>query len=244
MVDANAIESWGQQLAANVGKFVLPIMRDHKGSRPLSVGSGFFVAAFGENFLVSAAHVFDDLVAGPHLYIYSDGDKKRVLDGARFTTPVPKGGKRAVDPIDIGVMLLRGVALPPYPTVQKFLVPVELLSPNEQDREGIQHFFVGFPSTQTRANQVSKELNVKAHAYLTASIPAADYDNVRIAPRSKVRISIETHIAMSMHERETVSLAGEKQKFPKPHGISGAPLWRLASDADGGHRLVGVVTGI
>lgn len=231
-----------QKLSEHLGQFALPIVLHHKGRRPLVVGTGFFVAVAGETFLISAAHVFDYIEAGHRLYIYTDRGTQRILDGYRYMSQLLPSGNRDDDPIDIGVMLLRGVALPPYPDVKKLAVPWESLAPRDVDREGKQYVFVGFPSSQSKANSTTRMLTSTGHGYMTTSIPKDDYPKVRIAPKTVQRISMDTHIAMPLDTKRTATVRGELRAFPKPHGMSGAPLWRLGTEDEGGPRIVGVLT--
>ena len=63
-------------------KFVIPLYRT-KRNRPELIGSGFFVQARGQTFLVSAAHVLDE-VEKQNVFFYITTDQVRNLSGQLY----------------------------------------------------------------------------------------------------------------------------------------------------------------
>jgi|GEM_PF-5129155 hypothetical protein len=49
------------------------------------------------------------------------------------------------------------------------------------------------------------------------------------------------HIVLPFSKRGVVDLNGKSFNFPKPNGISGAPLWELQNPEVGGRRVIGVM---
>src|SRR5204863_178942 len=77
------------------------------GARATWQGTGFFVAAGGASFLVSAAHVLDHITASGALHYYVDQKRMRKVTGQLLRTK-PRVGRRNDDRLDIGVVKLEG----------------------------------------------------------------------------------------------------------------------------------------
>src|SRR5262245_36100429 len=87
-----------------VAKVVLPIYRSDR-EKPAQVGTGFFVQAGTDHFLVSAAHVLREM-ANATLFIYVAPRLTRQLTGRPLLTrPVEPG---IDDLLDIGVLKVDG----------------------------------------------------------------------------------------------------------------------------------------
>ena len=109
-------------------KFSIPLYVNDQYRRPVLFGTGFFVRAADNHFLVSAAHVLD-VARTQRVFFYATPNKLRALTGRVLTTGLPD--KRDDDLLDIGVMKLSGEAAPPYPEGHGNLAPpgnVEVLS--------------------------------------------------------------------------------------------------------------------
>ena len=100
--------------------FSVPLYIDVN-QRPMLRGSGFFVRRGASNYLVSAAHVFDDVAPG-QVYFYCAPTVCRHVTGLLLRSG--NGISRDEDLIDVAVVKLEGDPQPPYPAVKKAAVDI------------------------------------------------------------------------------------------------------------------------
>ena len=212
--EAKAIAKLSDCLSHNI----LPLFRQKNG-KPELVGSSFLVSSAADNYLISAAHVFDELAQGNELFFYIKPTITAKLSGELRRTKVPNEKDRNHDRLDIGVLKLDKSINPPYLGVQKYPVPIEALIPNALPRDGKHYLLVGFPETKSRINPVAKELKSKLYSFRNTSAPAIKYH--------ELGLDASSHIVMNFQIRRTVSPNKEIRTFPKPQGMSGSPVWLL-----------------
>lgn len=216
-------------------KCVVPLYSDHRGA-PAIAGSGFFVRHGSLDFLVSAAHVLD-IFKKEQGYYYVTPSTTRKLSG-RLITNAHVGRSRKDDLLDVGAILLEGPALPPYPAVAKFPIDSSLLLANHQVTSTSRYGFVGFPESRSSVRRSPRQISVEAHAYIGNSIPPDEYRKSRLDPSS--------HICLAFDNKRSFDLEGQPKKFPKPHGISGAPIFHLYDEEnltdEGAFTIAGVIT--
>ena len=109
------------RLTTYLATFVLPLFIRNSGKRLAPFGSGFLVSARDAFFLISAAHVLDEV---ERLHFYVAPSATRALSGRLLKTKLPSDGRRTSDKADVGILKLEGPSLPPYPQVFKQAVPV------------------------------------------------------------------------------------------------------------------------
>ena len=112
-------------------------------------------------------------------------------------------------------------------------MPPNLITPYAMPRAGKKFAFVGYPSTKGTVDRIAHDLRSASYAYLSAPAPAETYAKLNLNPRF--------HIVLPFSKRGIVDLDGKSFNFPKPNGISGAPLWELQMPEAGGRRVVGVM---
>lgn len=207
------------RLITLLARNIVPLFRDVRG-RPSLVGTGLLVSAGERSFLVSAAHVFDDLDAGGELYFYIGPSTRRRLAGRLRKTSNPPGDLRNQKALlDVGVLLLTGPGLPPYPQVDKCCLSVTALTPSALPRQGKQYLITGFPSSKSRPNPVGRNVTSKVYAFRNASAQPNIY--------ARLGMSDRTHILVSFDRKRSVSSDKRVATFPDPRGMSGAPVWLL-----------------
>ena len=146
------------RLANVLARHILPLFAESSGGKPKLVGSSFLVSTGTSSYLVSAAHVFDELKVGHELFFYIEPRTKRKISGSLRLTKTPEGENRNGDRLDVGVLKLEGPGLPPYPNVEKCPLAIDALMPNALPREGKQYLLVGYPGSKSRANPVAREV--------------------------------------------------------------------------------------
>ena len=172
-------------------------------------------------FLVSAAHVFDEI---HHLHFYISPGTIRKLTGRLLKTKLPLDGKRTSERLDVAVLKLEGPMLPPYPDIGKRAIPVSVLLPDPLPRTNKQYLLIGFPATRTHANPVSKQIVSDPVSFRNVSAPYSKY--------GELRVQAESHIVLPLDLKRTVTANRVIQSFPKPAGLSGSPLWLLYDQGD------------
>jgi hypothetical protein len=200
-------------------RHVVPLFAKRGNDKPQLVGSGFLISSGTSSYLLSAAHVFDELTAGHELFFYIGPKTTRKLTGELRLTKLPRGRDRKFDRLDVGVLKLKGPALPPYPEVQKCPLPIDAFMPNALPREGKQYLLVGFPESKSRINPVAHDLASRPYSFRNVSVPVAKYSDLQVTPQQ--------HIVLSFDAKKTLSPNKEVRAFPDPSGMSGSPLWLL-----------------
>jgi hypothetical protein len=211
------------QLSNLLLQYIVPLFIERRGSKPQLVGSSFLVSSRTSSYLVSAAHVFDELKAGHELFFYIEPNTRRKLSGNLRLTKMPPGKDRKCDRLDVGVLKLEGPALPPYPLVQKYPLPISAFLPKALPREDKQFLLVGFPESKSRAMPAARHLTSEPYSFRNISAPTSKYGELGVTPQS--------HIVLSFDVKRTVLPNGDVRTFPKPSGMSGSPIW-LLSDHD------------
>lgn len=210
----------------------VPLYQDHNG-RPELHGTGFFVRVGSDSFLVSAAHVMDT-ARDKGLYFFSSPRVRRHLTGQLFRTG-PKE-KRSDDLIDIGVLKLDGGATPPYPDVNKFAMDFSYLKPGYRPRTGKSYVLIGFPGTRSRTDPDAQTVGVKPHAFRLEPVREDEYNRHGVSP--------DTHVLLQLDLKRGFDPAGHHQHFPKPQGMSGAPIIVLYEPNGDGNSLTFPVVGV
>jgi hypothetical protein len=207
------------RLANVLARHILPLFAETPGGKPKLVGSSFLVSSGTDSYLVSAAHVFDELKAGHELFFYIEPHTKRKLSGNLRLTKTPEGKNRKSDRLDVGVLKLEGPGLPPYPKVEKYPLAIDALMPNALPREGKQYLLVGFPESKSRANPVARVVASEVSGLRNISVPIPKYADLGVGPQS--------HVVLSFDRKRTVGPDMNIRAFPEPSGISGSPVWLL-----------------
>lgn len=200
-------------------RHVIPLFSVPKGKRPTLVGTGLLVSAHGHNFLVSAAHVLDEVSAQGSLHYYIDQNRLSKISGSILRTSAPSPGERQTDRIDIGVAHLTGPEFPPYPLIDKHTIPRESLLPHALPRGHKQYLVTGFPGTKSRANPSNNQMVSCPYAFLALSSSDADYAQLSVSP--------ETHLVLKVDTGKMLFPGNIVQAMPDPHGMSGSPVWLL-----------------
>ena len=210
---------------ANIAlKHVVPLFSLPPKRRPVLAGTGFFVSAHGQSYLVSATHVLDHLLKPGSLHYYVEPHILRRVTGRVLRSDPPPGANRTDDRLDIGVVRLVGSRLPPYPAVQKALLPLSALRPWALPRSQKQYMVVGFPESKSRPNPKSGELPSKASAFSAPSPAVTEYARLGVGP--------ESHLVLSVDVKRMSVPGGAIQAIADPHGMSGSPVWLLYDEVE------------
>lgn len=212
------------EAAVLLSKFIVPLYAtDDSGKRPLPHGTGFFVRAGSDCFLVSAAHVFETLRNVPLYYYISSTVTRRVTGEVLLNQ---WWGDRQDDPVDIGVVKLTSEAPPPYPDVEKYAMDVSYLQPRLSGQNQ-NYLILGFPASRTSVNPVKGEIAATAYGYHATSAPQSDYVALDLIPSENLILPLDL-------KRSVDLITGRHRIFPRPQGMSGSPVWALYDDSGEG----------
>ncbi len=209
------------KLANILACHIIPLFTETSGGIPKLVGSSFLVSSRTNSYLLSAAHVFDELKNGHELFFYIEPHTKLKLSdsGSLLLTKTPDGKNRKADRLDVGVLKLEGLGLPPYPKVDKYPLAIGALMPNLLPRESKQYLLVGYPASKSNASPKNREVVSKVYGYRNISALPQKYVDLEVTP--------ESHIVISFDRKRTVGSNSQVCAFPEPSGISGSPVWLL-----------------
>lgn len=216
-------------------KVAVPLYADDGHGIPQSIGTGFFIRRSDQSvLLVSAGHVLDELKTR-RLYYYVGPREQRFVTG-RLTTN-KWSGSRDNDLLDLAAVRLEGSSLPPYPAVDKFQLDVGTLQFATTQSPTARYGAIGFPASKTRVRHSPAELRAAPYALLAQLAPKHEYAAKSLQP--------ESHLYLVFNRKKSFDLSGQGRSFPKPHGLSGAPVFELFDEEkshQGGFPIAGVVT--
>ncbi|OSZ75494.1 trypsin-like peptidase domain-containing protein [Hydrogenophaga sp. IBVHS1] len=205
------------RLANIVCHYVVPIYQTQQ-NRLTQVGTGFLVRSSAEHFLVTAAHVLDVGDASP-LYFFCAPSKLRSLAGSFRCTTFDQS--RDDDLIDVAVIRLEGGAVPPYHEVEKYALDLDSLQPGRV-REGGAYLLVGFPSSMNKPTSHTTTLESKPWSVFGETLTDSTYAFVGISP--------QTHLLMKFDQKRGFNADMSPRVMNMPQGMSGAPVWMIASE--------------
>jgi hypothetical protein len=212
-------------------KYVVPIYIRENGVLKHE-GTGFLVNSGENDYLISAAHIFRQCVKKELLFITGNGKGCLIQFNAMIINRETEN-----DLYDIGVMGLLNNK-PPYKAVGKESINICKLLPNCKPKWAKEFGVIGFPETKSYSNNVDKSVSVKLYRYRANSVGEEQYKNVGITS--------EHHIALHFDRKKCINEDGIASIFPKPIGLSGAPIVLLHDnsnpDQDQEPYIVGVAT--
>ena len=115
-------------------------------------------------------------------------------------------------------------------------MPVSYIRPGLLPRTGKQYAIVGYPALKAKPNPKTKTIPAAAYAHHAASIPDANYAAHGFHPGQ--------HILLPLNLQENYDLHGRHTHFPKPQGMSGAPVWVLFEDTPDDQQQTFPVVGV
>ncbi len=214
--------TWSDVIAKSIdvlSRYAVPLYFDDANNRPVLFGTGFFVRAEADHFLVSAAHVFDRAAASG-LYFYNSPNTKCKISGTLCRTGSPD--KRLEDRLDIGVVKLTSKVTPPFRDVDKFAVDISNLTPHYLPRAGRHYVIIGFPANKSEVDRYQKSVIAASYSYRSDPINDQAYQGIGVDSK--------THIVLPLNRKRGFDTKGKAIHFPKPNGMSGSPIFVLYED--------------
>jgi hypothetical protein len=209
--------------SAILGAAVQPIYRADRNGRPTLFGTGFCLALGGRKYLVTAAHVVDDILKDGG-YVLGDGEFVPLL-GDFYCTEAPKGD-RDCDYLDFAWKCLSDddVATLGWSV---FFYEKDLCE-NRAPTVGRVYLALGYPrSKNKKADPTSRKVRPKMNKYYSTGKAFPDLF-------ASLELSGHEHIAIA-HANRSVDPDGVGVNSVYPRGMSGGPfidLGRNSSLAD------------
>jgi hypothetical protein len=207
----------------------LPLLTMHRGFAK-AVGTGFLLKHLSAHYLVSAAHLLEDLSVRP-LFFYTEPNKTRLVSGGYNSTSALSGRQHS-DTWDVGVVRLDG-DLPPYNLVNTYSLPIEILKPRHLPRDGGRFFAAGYPASKGVVNRPARTIQSEALVYAPPSSPLDVYEKIGLSPATNIVMPF--HVRKSHDEKFNAA-----QQMPDPVGMSGGPLW-IVEQISGGYLFPWIV---
>lgn len=212
----DGVNAWRATIGSHLERRVAPIYRD--GLRhPLLVGSGVLVRLDDLIFLVSAAHVADDIQRDAHYF--GAGGVLLPLPPARQVSVLPESGDRGDDRIDLAHWIVD-------PETAKKIPSADTIFPEYFDAAGqldgsdsFQYLIQGYPFSRQPRSFDGKEWGAKAFTFVTNEMDAADYSAAMVDSQQNLFLDYEKH---------AIFRDGSKVVGPDLHGVSGGAVWRLS----------------
>tara|TARA_R110002020_G_scaffold229765_1_gene440579 strand:+ start:1480 stop:2235 length:756 start_codon:yes stop_codon:yes gene_type:complete len=182
------------------------------------VGSGTLVFYEGSLFIMSAAHVFENLAreGAAYLHIVDKIFRLRRIN-VILSNKEAFGNDRDQDPLDLGAMLVPDEIIDYCSGKISFIEP-DLIENNVNNKSIIFYQALGYPgedNTKLAKNAVRREDEFLPNLLLYSG-QFMD-ETVRVNPR----FSEEYHIAINFGEKGNVNDDGKNVGVPRPEGMSG-----------------------
>jgi hypothetical protein len=200
--------------------------------RPEQFGTGVYLCICDHYFLLTAAHVLDDLTNST-LYIAGYTTNELIALEGESLRSVTDDGSRDNDRSDIGICRL-GPDLVTKIGAESFL-PVSMVDVDDTGDAGATYIAMGYPAKKnTRLNYENKSVKRHPFSYTTKVL----VNNELI----KMGFHNSSHILVGYKKRHSRDSSGRDTTAPNPFGMSGGPLWRFKTySGKSFSRLVGIL---
>ncbi|MGE3425573.1 MAG: hypothetical protein AB7I44_02210 [Hyphomicrobiaceae bacterium] len=218
------IASEAETLAAYLQKFIVPLFRLGQSKHPEQFATGFLVEYKDNSYLVSAAHVLDEVERKDCKIGFPVGLKQfRNLHPVGLMTRLPETQNRSDDKLDVAVLRLVGSGMPPYAEAGRAAMPFEWLLRGPAIGRDI-YLLIGFPASKADINR-REETQTSAYLPIVAA-PASE------TAFKEQGLRAGDHIGLTWKKRG-IRGGGNRRTSPVGmRGMSGAPIFVTLSDHD------------
>ena len=219
------------QISNNIRDSTVQFFRGTIKLIPKAVGSGVLLRFTHRYFLVTAAHIGDDI---DNIFLLIDGEAL-TIGGDVYNTPLPPSGKREDDKIDICICELDAGLRDLLLKKHTFLELPDL----SIDHKLVDHpiyLVVGYPSTKTKPVYGGKTIIYTSLTFMTKPFPDFMYDRFGFDPM--ITIPFEFDGVVKSTELPDPHLA------PSLEGVSGCGVWcitKITSSPKNNRKLIGIV---
>ncbi|WP_372832094.1 hypothetical protein [Pontibacterium sp.] len=210
---------------------VCPIFCEKEGERFYQAGSGVLIDFRGHTFLLTAAHVVDELESADLLVPHADNEIKPIEGSYAY---VKSTGHRESDFLDYGYFkldnnfaeALRGLF---------YIVKEHELGVDNSYAKGDLFTFAGYP--HRKSNVDGNRASTEFYAYGTYHASPVEYERLGYFE--------DANIVAKFNRKNSFSLKAKRKELPVlPHGISGGGvfIWpkKVSETPPSNRRLVGI----
>ena len=217
---------------AQVIRAILPVFNNER-ERPERVGTCVLIRVHDHAFVVTAAHVIDDIQGSTGRFTVAIGGKLITIHRDRFVTP-PQ------DAADVGLVPLRPPVVNAFLQSGGLFLDGDSIDENEKaDGKDVlntlahTYFAVGFPASrsQSRIHHAQRKIHVKTYSI-----------GLTLAPTDSYPIGLERdqHILLDYDPKE-ILLEGRSVNPPMVQGMSGGGIFRFRRWQPETAKLVGIL---
>lgn len=215
----DAVQNQRRKLTQAVSERLWPsvraVLRSKRGQKPEIVGSCMLLQIDESRYVVTAAHILDELDTHEIFVSGAIGTEPVQIAGQVFlTVPPPQG--RSQDKIDVAFRELDAAAVERLGDVS-FVQPSQF-SHNRAPLENRFYLAMGYPASKNKRNVNFSKRSIKPSLSKYTSELSLDPS----LPR-EYGVSGNSHLFLKFKKFSTTD-AGEKRKTFKPVGLSGGPL--------------------
>ena len=215
-----AVELWTEIVAPRLLRVLCPLYREGI-HRPDPVGTGVLIRVDELVFLVSAAHVIDDIGRGPRYF--GAADQTIPLPAFTMTSPIPAHGTRDDDQVDIGYWVLDPKTAALLSSADTLcLADLDMHDPGDIARDA-DYFLNGYPESRQPRKMLSGEVEAHTIAFMTKEVSHAEYETARRDRREHLLVG---------YSKDDFYSGGAKRRGPDLQGVSGGAIWRLSGSSD------------
>lgn len=215
-----AIEMWNETAGFRIARTLCPIYAEGV-HRPEPVGTATLIRVDELVFLVSAAHVLDDVGTGPRYF--GGSDRIKPLPAITFRSPLPDSGRREDDLVDVGYWVLDPGQAHGIPSADTLRLDQLDLTQASNIGNDAQYYLSGYPASRQPRRLTGDELEVKPLQFLTDEAAGDVYEAV-----GTDRID---HVIVDFDKDDFYS-GFEKRFGPDLFGVSGGVIWRLTGSPE------------
>ena len=214
-----ATQAWGDRVGARLQLCLTPLYKE--GPRhPELFGSGILLRAKDLTFLLTAAHVAEQVTTGPHYF--GANDELLPLGGLRMTSPLAEGATREKDRLDLAYWVLSPHIASRIPSQQVLRSQDLDFDSSTEAVDGLQYFVNGYPASRQPRRLTEEPFEARPFAYITEEMSASEYRELALGRVQNLFVAFD--------KADTYRL-GDKVQGPDLFGVSGGALWRLSGGA-------------
>jgi hypothetical protein len=140
-----------------------------------------------------------------------------------MTSPIPPGGTRDDDKIDLGYWVLdpsTAGLLSSADTLR--LTDLDTREPADVSRDA-DYFLNGYPESRQPRKMLNREVEAHTIAFMTEEVSDAEYEASGRQRREHLLVD---------YSKDNFYLGGIKKRGPDLQGVSGGAIWRLSGSSD------------
>lgn len=182
-------------------------------NNPKPCGTGVFVEIESNYFMLTAAHVTDEI----EIYVRTGKNDILKLGGDFICNRVANQDERKKDKYDIAIVKLDDVSYNKIKDIFDF-IPKEQLGINHMDIQSPQYSVVGFPASKSKFNKFKKSIKSSPFIYSTSPEIDSVYDDLKYNRHFNIIVEFQKENLIN-------HVSKEKAVAPDLYGMSGGGLW-------------------